>query len=171
MVRAVMDDTGHQGPVDVALDEVDDDFLTDSWNELRPPRRPGTRHRDTDPGTRVLILVGAAFAMILLALPVELDLDASVFVGEYLLAFGADDGGGGQSFGRRFLVCGLLVFGNERDVAAHGLKGVSVRRGVLGGVLVPSSVFRLPPTAFLASVERSARRLFSAVKVRWVTMN
>jgi hypothetical protein len=63
---------------------------------------------------------------------VELDLDAAVFVGEDLFAFGADDGGGGESFGGGFLVGGAGVLGDDRDVAADGGEGVSVGRGVLG---------------------------------------
>ena len=74
----------------------------------------------------MVVEVGAALGVVLPSLPVELDLDAPVFVGEDFFVRGADDGGGGQSFGRRFLVCGLLVFGNERDVTADSGKGVSV---------------------------------------------
>ena len=127
-MRAVMDDPGNERPVDVALDEVDDDFLTDPRDELRPPRHPGTRIGNTHPGTGMIVEVSPAFGMIGLPLPVELDLDATVFVGEDLFACRTDDGGRRQSLGRRFLVRRLLILGNERDVTTDGGEGVSVRR-------------------------------------------
>ena len=132
-MRAVVDDARHQGPVDVALDEVDDDFLTDAGNVLGAPGGAGTRVGNTDPGTGVVILVGPAVRMVLFPLPVELDLDAPVFVGEDLFAFGTDDGGGGQAFGRGFLVSGADVLGDDGDVPADGGKRVSIGRSVLGG--------------------------------------
>ena len=63
-------------------------------------------------------------------MPVELDLDPPVGVGEDLFAFGTDDGGGGESFGGGFLVFGLIERGNDRDVAADGGDCVAVGRCV-----------------------------------------
>ena len=107
------------------------DFLADAGDVLVAPGGTGTRIGDTDPGGGVVVEVGAAFGVVGCSLPVELDLDSAVGVGEDFFAFGADDGGGGQSFGRRLLVCCLRVFGNEGDVAADSGEGVSVGWGGL----------------------------------------
>ena len=61
---------------------------------------------DTHPGGRMVVEVSAAFGVVLGSLPVELDLDAAVFVGEDFFVGRADDGGGGEAASGGFLVEG-----------------------------------------------------------------
>src|SRR5690606_532896 len=78
-VLGVVDTAGHQRPVGVALQKLDDDLHPDPRDELRAPAhaRPALRAADPTRG-----LGGVAR----LLLPVELDLDAAVLVGVDLLA-------------------------------------------------------------------------------------
>ena len=83
--------------------------------------------------------------MILRALPVELDFDAAVFVGEDFFAFGTSGGGGGESTGSGSLVGGARKFWDDGYVTADGSEGVAVR----GTVLTDS---RISKTALVCAV-------------------
>ena len=129
-VAAVVDDAGNQWPVNVTFDEVDEDFLPDPGDVLRSPSGAGTGHGDTNPGGGVVVLVGTTVGVVLCALPVELDLDPAVLVGEDFFALRTNDGGGGHSSGSGFLVASLVVFGDDRYVAADGGDCVAIGRCV-----------------------------------------
>ena len=75
--------------------------------------------RDADPTRAVLVLL--AFAV-----PVELDLDAAVFVGVDLFARGADDDGCLDTVDGGF---GVASRGAEGDVARHAQEAVFVALG------------------------------------------
>ena len=128
-MRAVINDAGDDRTIDVAFDEVDDDFLADPGDILGTPSGSGTGHGDTDPGGGTVVEVRPAFGVILGALPVELDFDATVFVGEDFFAFWANDGGGGEPASGGFLVGSPGKFWDDRDVAADGSEAVAVDSG------------------------------------------
>ena len=80
--------------VDIAFDEVDQDFLADSGDELAAPVGAGTAVRYAHPGGGFVVQVGGALGMVLRSLPVELQFDAAVFVGVDFFTCRADHGGG-----------------------------------------------------------------------------
>jgi len=85
-VVGVVDAAHHDGPVGVAVQEVDDDLLADARDEHRAPlaSRPDLGH--AQPARAFLVAVAAA-------VPEEVDLDAAVLVGVDLFALGARDHG------------------------------------------------------------------------------
>src|SRR5262249_15481794 len=91
----------------IALEEIDDHLLSDSRQGDRAPGSAGPRVGHSDPAARVLVLLAVA-------VPVELDLDAAVFVGPDLLAVGPNDHGG---LGARHLGLRSHAGGAELPVA------------------------------------------------------
>ena len=134
---AVVDGAGDDGPVGVALDEIDDDLLPDARDVDGAPVLAGPRLGDADPARGGLVGLAAA-------VPVELDFDPPVLVGVDLLARGADDDGGlaplddglgGGARGPELDVRwdGGEVAGEEGALARAGLGVVFVGMGVQAG--------------------------------------
>ena len=86
-VGAVVDAAGDDGPVGIALEEIDDHFLADARDLDGAPAGAG-------PGTAGADPAGAFLVGLALAVPVELHLHPAVFVGVDLLALGPDHDGG-----------------------------------------------------------------------------
>src|SRR5262249_53916661 len=82
----VVDAAGNERPIGIAIEEIDDDFLTDARIEDHAPVFAGPRLGHAHPARAVLILLAQA-------VPEELNLDPSVFIGVNLLAFRPDDDG------------------------------------------------------------------------------
>ena len=87
LIDAVVDPAGDDGPVGIAFQEVDDDFLANAGDCYSAPALAGPRVGDAYPAGAVLV----GFTV---AVPVELDLDLPVLVGPDLFAGFADDDGG-----------------------------------------------------------------------------
>ncbi len=112
---AVIDPAGNDRLVRVALQEINDDLLADARDHHAAPILAGPGLSDPHPaGTG---LVGLAVAV-----PVELHLDPSVFVGPDLLAGFADD-----DSGLRTPHCGFRG-GARRPVGDLGIHGAEVAR-------------------------------------------
>jgi hypothetical protein len=86
-VVTVVDATGHQRPIRIAIDKCHDHFLADAWHELHAETlaAPGQHH--PDPARTGLVVFTVT-------VPGELQLDPAVFVGPDLFAGFADDDGG-----------------------------------------------------------------------------
>ena len=122
---AVVEDAGADRAIDVVFDEPDQHFLADARDVLDAPAGPGARVGHAHPGGRLVVKVSAAFRVFLRALPVELHLDAAVFVGEDFLSVWSDDDS------RLRAACGRLgVFRragrDDGDVSAYGREAVGV---------------------------------------------
>ena len=80
-VGAVVEAAGDDGAVDVAFDEVDQDFLANSGQEQFAVVLPGQAAGDAYPAAAHVVMGGAAAGgvavVVLGALPVELDFDAA----------------------------------------------------------------------------------------------
>ncbi len=126
----VVEGTEDDGAVDVAAEEVDEDFLTDARQPLPAHARPGLPVEDADPAG---IPVVRRFGL----LPVEADLDPAKGVApEFVvavgagLAFGADDDGAHRARGGRPGVDAgagtVLELRTPRGVGGVGVEGVAV---------------------------------------------
>src|SRR6266699_5704591 len=79
----VVDAAGDDGPVRIAFEEINNDFLSDARDGDRAPVLAGPRLRDAHPTRAVLILLTEA-------VPEKLHLHAAVLIGINLLARGPD---------------------------------------------------------------------------------
>src|SRR5262249_29962295 len=121
----VVHPAGDDGPVRVALEEIDDDLLADAGVEDDAPVLAGPVLRDADPAGAVLVLLA-------LAVPEELDLDPAVLVGVDLLALGPDHDGGLRALDERL---GGGAGGAERHRVGDAGEGVAVvRAGAVAAV-------------------------------------
>ena len=86
-VFGVVDAADDDRLIGIALEKLDDDFLSDARQEHRPPPLAGPVLRDANPARALLVVLS-------FAIPVELDAHAAVLVGVDLLAARPDDDGG-----------------------------------------------------------------------------
>ncbi len=85
-VRSVVDTADNEGAVGIAVEECDDDLHPDPWDERRAEAWSGPRVHDPHPTRAFLVR-----ARLMLAVPMELHLNAAVLVRVDLLVRGADD--------------------------------------------------------------------------------
>src|ERR1043165_6183942 len=90
----IVDAADHDRVVGIALFEIDHHFLADARNVDHAPLLAGPRRRDPHPARAVAIVLA-------LPIPVKLDFDAPVLIGEDLLAGGADHDRGLRAFHAR----------------------------------------------------------------------
>jgi hypothetical protein len=123
----------NDGLVDVAVQEVDDDFLAYAGQLDAAVIGAGPGAGDAYPA-RALVVHGAG------AVPMELDFDAAKLVAVDFLAGGADDGGGLDAGGGYRAAVGMAT-GAKGDASAHGGKTVAVDRiGAFLQVVVAAAV-------------------------------
>ncbi len=121
LVVFIVDASGDDGPIGVAFEEIDDDFLTDARREEDPVVFAGPILGNADPATGFLMAFGGG-------IPEKFHFDAAVFIGPDFFTILADDDRGlrplNTGFGRDACRAEWDSGGNDGDL---GLKCRGIR--------------------------------------------